>query len=291
MKNYFMLLICAFLGKIAFAQQPVLADENFKFDQRVFKCEKKWVIFPKAPNAKNYPFGYIYVDRMAGFTLNLEGFFYLDQNKNYVLDTAAYGNKAKIVKYRLEGNSKPVALITADHYSQLKITAEPDWVKIYYQPVTDSLYYNFRRGFIFNGVGEGDTALTYLKKVYKMQPHYKGLEFEMAYAYNVSNKFADAIKLLEPAIKNDPGNIMFYREMGYAYLGQSNLAKAIEYYKQGVDHCNEQQLSEKSEMAINMARAYKLSGDDAAYKEWGAKAKQWAPLNSAIYKNIEALGF
>lgn len=288
------LIFIVFIALAQFAraqQQPrAMADENFSFDQPFTTCEKKWVIFPKAPNAKNYAFGYVYMDEQAGFTLRLQGAFSIDDDKNYVLDSAAVP-KQGVTNYRLGANTKFVALVPLVHYGQLNITAEPEWVKNYYTVSRDEVYRDFRRGFNFNAARQCDSALVYLEKVYQKNPNYNGLTFEFVYAYNELNQYDKSISILQESIKNSPDNIMFYRELGFAYLGKKDYDDAIVTYQKGINVFGDKAGSQKSEMAINLAQAYKYKGDKDAYQEWGKKAKLWAPINSAVYKHIESMGF
>ncbi|NCD70599.1 tetratricopeptide repeat protein [Mucilaginibacter agri] len=289
------LILIVFIAIVHFAQAQqqhprAMVDYDFIFDRPFTTCEKKWVIFPKAADAKNYAFGYIYMDEQAGFTFRLQGAFYIDEDKNFILDSAATP-KNSITNYRLESNTRLVALVPLIHYAQLKITAEPEWVKSYYTISHDEAYRDFRRGFNFNAARQCDSALVYLEKVYQKNPNYSGLTFEFVYACNELNQYDRSITILQEAIKNEPDNGMFYRELGYAYLGKKDYDDAITTYQKGIDVLGDKADSQKSEMAINLAQVYKFKGETDSYQEWGKKAKLWAPLNSAVYKHIVSLGF
>jgi tetratricopeptide (TPR) repeat protein len=153
------------------------------------------------------------------------------------------------------------------------------------------LKHNFRWGFIYNDLDQCDTALVYLKKAYKVSPHYTGLEFELIFAYNALKNYDEAISIINSALQNDPKNVMFYRELGYAYLQKKEYDKCFTSYKQGIEMCTDKQTETKSEMAINMANAYKDVGNMDEYKNWGTRAKGWATPNSNLYKFIVSQGF
>ena len=43
-----------------------------------------------------------------------------------------------------------------------------------------------------------------------MNPHFEGLEFELAYAYNHLEKYEKAIPILQKALKNNPKDFYFF---------------------------------------------------------------------------------
>jgi len=273
---------------LSYAQNP--GADTLAFNNRVSRMMNRWVVFPKATNSDKYPYGFVYMDQMAGFTFQLTGNFTIVNNK-YVIDTAIQ-NKLKLhfAKYRLAPNTKLVALLPAKHYTDLGIAGDPDWVKLY-NTYSDTLTYNVAIGRHLNSLNDCEYALTYLLKTYSVKPHAQGLEFELAYAYNVLKRFKDAISVLEPAIKNTPDDIFMYKELGYAYSGNSDLDRSITAYKDGIEHCGNQHPSEKLEMAYNLTMAYHSQKNDEQYKAWGQKTKEMAPASSPIYKQLVAMGF
>ena len=283
------MLSCMVLTQ-TFAQ--VKTDPELKFDQPFTKCELKWVVLPPKANAPNaqYGYGFIYVDIMAGYTLDVKGTFTVDNSRNYVGDTTISQNKS--LKYRLAANTVQFALLPPSRFAQLHVQPQPAWVNIYYKGRdTTSSSYNYRMGFILNGAGDSHTALTYLNKAYAADPKYQGLIFEISYAYNALNQYDDAIKVLQAALKADPKNVMLFRELGYAYKKKGALDDAISYYKQGIDLCAAVQNDSKAEMGYNLAYVYKDKGDDADYKSTMANVKTWAAPNSQIYNAVVQQGF
>lgn len=242
----------------------------------------------KADTAKDYLYGFIYLDAQAGFTFDMKGTFTVDENNRYIADTSITANRS--MKYRIARNWRKVALLSPAHFVELHIKPQPAWINIYYS-YTDTVQHNFRWGFIYNDLDQCDTALVYLNKAYAVKPHYPGLEFELIFAYNALAQYDDALNVINVALQNDPKNVMFYRELGYAYLKKKDYDKSVASYKQGIDMCTDKQSDAKSEMAINLAGAYKLMGNQAEYMNWGGKAKAWATPSSAIYKFIVSQGF
>lgn len=269
--------------------QNISAD-TLQFNTRASRSINQWAVFPKGANNK-YPYGFIYVDEMAGFTFQLTGNFSINPNGTYAVDTAMRAKlRVSMYKVRLGPNTRLIAIVPKTHYADLGISGDPDWVKIY-NNYTDTLAHNVALGKHLNTMNDCDYALTYLLKTYKVKPNAVGLEFELAYAYNVLNRFDDAANVLIPAIKNNDKDIFLYKELGYSYLGKSDLDKAISTYKQGIAACGDTHPTEKAEMAINLGRSYHFQKNDEQYKEWLTKAKQWAPVNSNEYKQLVQMGF
>ena len=106
------------------------------------------------------------------------------------------------------------------------------------------------------------------------------MDFELIFAYNALERYDDAIKAIRSAMANDPNDVMFLRELGFAYLHAGRLDEAIETYKKGIEQFTDKQLATKAEMAINLAAAYQQQGNIEQYKSWGTKAKGWAPPGS-----------
>lgn len=259
-------------------------DTTFNFNQRYTQCERKWVVLPRQNNSPGYTYGLVYLDEQAGFTLFVQGHLIIDKDGHYIADTSFLQNTS--LRARLSRTSGKMALLPPAHFAEMHITPQPDWLKYYYT-YTDTLAHNFRRGFIYNDLDQCDTALVYLNKVYDKQPGYKGLIFELIFAHNALADYRGAIKIIELALQTDPLNALYYRELGYAYMKINNYEKAINAYKTGITLCTtDAQMDTKAEMAINLAGVYKSYGNDDEYKNWGAKAKQWAKPGGDVYNFI-----
>jgi len=274
------------MANVVLAQ--VGADTSLKFTQRYTQCERKWVVLSKKDTAQSYAFGFVYIDERGGFSFRLKGAFKVGKDGHYTADTSATTNTS--VTYRIGSTFRNVALVPAAHFGELHIQPQPDWVKAYYH-YTDTVTHNFRWGFIYNDAGQCDTALVYLNKVYQKYPHYDRLEFEMIFAYNNLGNYDSAIKIIQAGLDADPTNVLFYRELGYAYMKQKNLYKSISAYKTGISMCTAREKETKCEMAINLAEVYKASGDESSFKVWGAQAKSWARPGTELYNFIVGQGF
>ncbi len=286
MKRLILLITSAFF---AFDATSQVTAPDFKFDQTFVACEKKWVVMPP-DTALRYPYGFIYVDMQAGFTFDLKGFITVGADGKYIADNSLSKNGA--FKYRITPGWPKAALLPAKHFDELNLKPEPDWLKIYYTPVKDSLYYNYRMGWSCNAAGDPGMALSYLDKAYRVNPAHEGVKFELIFAYNALGRFKDAIKLLEDELKNKPADIQLYKELGYAYSGEKNHAKAIEVYGRGLSLFAANVKSDiRGEMALNTAMAYKDLNRPEDYKKWIQLAKEYAPAESLLYKKLVATGF
>lgn len=282
----FLLLLCAVAT--SYAQAPA---DTLQFNKRASRSINEWVVFPNG-NTNKYPYGFIYVDDMAGFTFQLTGTFTIADNGKYMIDTALQ-TKLKVgsYKYRLYGNTKLLSAIPKSHCKDLGINGDPDWLKIY-NTHTDTLSHNITLARHLNNMNDFESAINYALKTYKIKPHASGLEFELAYAYNASGHYGEAIKVLEPAIKNNANDVFLYKELGYSFTNTNQFEKAIAVFKDGIA-CSDANthLNEKAEMAINTAVCYRNLKNNDLFKEWVLKAKEWAPANSVSAKQLVKLGY
>lgn len=122
-------------------------------------------------------------------------------------------------------------------------------------------------------------------KAYQKEPHYKGLEFELAFAYNALNKFDEAVPVLEKAIKNEPKNAFFHRELGYAFIHTNQVEKAEKAYRKGIEVSKRDEV--KAEMAINMTQSYFKIRNRKKFDEWAKLTKKYAPDNSQFSQYID----
>lgn len=115
-----------------------------------------------------------------------------------------------------------------------------------------------RWGYIYNDLNESDTALVYLTKAYKRQPHYLGLEFELVYAYNALGNYDGAIRVLSAATEQDPKNVLFYRELGYAYLHKKDYNEAISDYKRELVFAVKNKMIQKAKWRLTWQKLISL---------------------------------
>jgi tetratricopeptide (TPR) repeat protein len=269
-------LVVLFIPSMSFTQNSAL-----EFDKKYYECEDKWVAFPKSDTDTSYMFGFIYLDEQAGFTFNLESVF-------MILETGEYQglprDSGSNVKFRLQPNTKLVAIIPADKLTDLNLPLVPDWLK-YYKEKTDTLKSLISRGFHYNHVGASNIALTYLEKASEIDKHADRLEFELAYAYNATKQYDKAVSVLKSAIENNPKNYFFYRELGFAFKGLTKIEEAEQTYLKGIEMSDDN--FQKSEMAVNMAQAYFELNDKKKFKKWAKLTKKYAKKDSDYLRYIK----
>jgi len=143
MKNILLTCFFSILLVNAYCQNGHGIDTALKFNKRFTNCELKWVVLPARDTSARYYYGFIYIDEMAGFTLDVKGFFTIDMNGHYIADTSI--TKHGMIKSRLGANTVNVALLPLNHFKEINIQIRPKWVDLYYSGRNDtSTFYNYR---------------------------------------------------------------------------------------------------------------------------------------------------
>src|SRR5215203_2346613 len=204
MRIFFLCLLFVFVGEIN-------AQTLLQFDKRYVQCEDKWVAF-KINKDNVYPFGFIYIDAVAGLTFDSEGTFTVNEKGEFVAkkDTIS-------VKYRLEPNQNLVAIIPGQKFKELGISEFPDWLK-YYKTDTGSVQRLYRWGYFYNAWNESEKALIYLERAQTINSKFGGLEFELAFAYNALERYEKAVTVLKSAIATSPQDCLLYKELSFAEM-------------------------------------------------------------------------
>jgi tetratricopeptide (TPR) repeat protein len=188
------------------------------------------------------------------------------------------------MKYRLDPNTSLVSVLNKEQISALKLPEQPEWLSIYKEG-SNEVDYLKNEGYHFNHNGASDLALKPLLKAYEIIPHYEGLEFELSFAYNHLGQYEKAIPILEKAIENNPKNFYFYRELGFSYANLNETAEAEKTYRKGIKMSDND--FEKSEMAVNMAKAYFKLKDKEKFDEWAKLTRKYAEKNSRYAQFID----
>lgn len=166
-----------FITNIGFSQKNL---SELKFDTKYFNVVDKWVVFPKKDTDSTYAYGFIYLDNAAGFTFNYETKFQIIEQE---LINIKRDSTVGFMKYRLEPNTSLVSVLTENQITALNLPEVPEWLAIYKEN-SDQVDYLIHEGYHFNHVGACALALKPLLKAYEIDPHFDGLEFELAFAYN-----------------------------------------------------------------------------------------------------------
>lgn len=270
--KYFLLIICFIVVKAN-------AQYGLQFNKRFVESEDKWVAFSMSEDG-SYPYGFIYIDAQAGLTFNYEGKFKISNDGKFV---PGKRDSLSNIKIRLEPNNVKVAFIPESKFEELKISATPEWLK-FYKTDTASIQRLYRWGFLYNLWGECEKALTYLLRAQKIDPKFKGLEFELAYAYNDLQHYDKAIAILEGAIETSPNDCLLYKELSFAQVHHGDLDKAAETSRKGISICDDKAM--KSEIAYNLAYQYYKAKDKTNFTYWANETKKWAGKEDQFVENI-----
>jgi tetratricopeptide (TPR) repeat protein len=232
-----------------------------------------------------YIAGVIYIDPQAGFTADF-GVSFAITNKG--LEKRDEYSDA-MFKIRLYGkNIADVAILSDKEIKQLGLPKEPDWLKHYGKNAGTNLH-SVKQGLFYNSVGESHKAIELLLKVYNKEPHFEGLEFELAYAYNATKDFDKAITILNKAIKNNPKNYKFYMELGFSFINQNKLADAEKTYLEAIELATKKAQESQAEMAYNMAYSYFQIRNKSKFEEWAKLTRKYAYKNSQLYNSINLI--
>ena len=89
---------------------------------------------------------------------------------------------------------------------------------------------------------------------------------------------------MEKAIKHNPKNYWFYRELGYSYIHTDKLPEAEKTYKKGITISNNP--NQQAEMAFNMAGAYWKAKNRKKFDEWASVTRKYAKEDTIYFKNL-----
>lgn len=255
-------------------------SQDLKFDKKFTDAVDKWVVFDKNKNDSTYIYGFIYIDEQAGFTFEYSSRFKTNQKTLENLPNEIQSS----IKSRLSPNTANIHILTESEIKQLNLPNQPDWLKFYKSNENTVSYYK-NIGYHYNHIGASQNAIEPLLKGYAIQPHFEGLEFELAYAYNATKNHEKAIEILNNAVENDSGNFWFLRELGFAYKNLGNLEKAEETYNKGIAVSNDK--NQKAEMAINMSQSYFQIRNKQKFEEWANITKQYTDKGSQFDQYID----
>lgn len=280
MKKNILVLFLFSTIQICFSQS---SNDKSAFNVEYYDAKDKWVIFPKKATDSIHPFGFIYLDLQAGFTFNYEGSVRIDNNGKFKLYNKSNEGFTKV---RLEPYKTASVLIIPDKIVEsFELQIKPEWLTIYQPSNPESIQTLKDYGYHYNHVGACEKALFFLEKAYKINPHFDGLEFELAYAYNHLGQYEKAIPVLDKAISNNPKNYYFFRELGFAYVKQNKISLAEKTYQKGIKMSDND--FEKSEMALNMAQGYFKLKDRKKFDEWAKITRKYAESNSQYAQYID----
>lgn len=254
------------------------------FDKSLLQCENKWVVFNKNEAGK-YNYGFIYIDQMAGPTLEHEGWFTINEQGRYM----AYRFRDSLnaaSKIRLKPSGIKVSLLPSSHFKDLTVEEVPGWLHIY-QSYTDTTARLQRWGYFYNAFGESERALAFLEAGYQRDSKYKDMAVELGFAYNATERYYKAIEVLLKAAELEPTNGYIYKELSFAYLNTDNLAEAEKVAYKGIGHYKSDNM--KAEMAYNVAYQYYLNKDKTNFSKWAQETRKWCKKGDRVDNTLAAI--
>lgn len=316
MKNLILILLFTFFATTAGAQTANI-DTTLKFEKFITAFEKHWVVLKKPDAAPYYTFGYVYIQANRGFMLKVAGQFEINRHNKYILrkgvptkyifnaqdadqsasvrllrhqDTTGFMNVWHIIPVK-------ASAISSKHFKELKIKAEPQWVKPYYA-YTDSLEHNYRWACYHMEEFDFETGIAYFEKVYKVSPHYQGvpvpmdhaayinhqgIELKLSAVYNSSHQYNKAVDVLQKAILNDPSRIQFYQELLFTYYYQEDWKMVISVAKRGLAQITVEKSDPKRDLAAWIAKSYEEQKNDEQGKYWRQKSLEYSLCPGCVY--------
>jgi len=277
-KTTLFLVVFILFQTLCFSQNDI---SKLNFDTMYYKAIDKWVVFPKAEKDSTYTFGFIYIDEMAGFTFRFKNTLKIKHQQ--LIPSKKDSIETTMIIYRLEPNTKKIAVLNDDQINTLKLPKKPQWLNTYKRNET-SVRFLKQIGYHYNHIGASNKALAPLLKAYKIEPHFEGLEFELGFAYNATNQFEKAIPILEKAIQKNKDQLL-YKELGYALMNSNQLKKAERVYTKGIKKAKDSSI--KVEMAINMCSVFLNQKNRKKHDKWLKKAKKHMKENSPFKQYID----
>jgi tetratricopeptide (TPR) repeat protein len=241
---------------------------NIAFDTNYFNAVDHWVVLPKGETDRFYLLGYLYLDAFEGFTFVFETTLTINPEDRWKTFTSL---KNFIFKTALDKKTPLVAILSSDKIKELQLPEKPLWLKLYDFDLSATLL--VRKGSQYNAVGKSDLALPFLEKAYRQDSKTKNGVFELALAYNSTQRYQQAISILREALQNDVADYRLYRELGFSLLQIQKTDDAEKVYQQGIENCPDE--SQKREMAVDMVETFYRLKDAAKFEKWKAILKNF----------------
>ncbi len=269
------LLFLSTMPKLSSAQDVAA----LKFDKKYIKCENKWIA--QANKDSTFTYGFIYIDSQAGLTLDIAGTFIIE--KNVFIPTPRENSAIKI---RVPVNNNLITIIPNNRLKELKVKEVPDWLQIYKGNLPSAERF-YRIGFVFNAWQECDSALKYLEMAKLIDPNFKALSAEFAYAYNALKQYDKAVVVLKKALMEAENDCYLNKELVYAQmnLGLTEDAKASAI--KGIAECKDNSI--KAEMAYNIAYLYFKLKDKEKFDDWATETTKWIKPEHPLIKSLAEL--
>lgn len=260
MKKLIFLFILVIFTKLN-AQLNIPTD--LKFDTPIFLAENKWIVLPPKETDKNFLFGFVYFDSVAGYTLEIGDYFEVNNN---LFSLIANPNKQKgVMKMRIKNMMLKVAVLSDDRIKQLSLSKIPDWLQNYQTNDSENEKI-FKRASFLNGSGFSLLALERLNKLYNADYRPAKLYFEVIFGFNALKKYDDAYKFAQEAAKNNFTDDLILKESVYALVNLKKNAEVEDFFNKNLKKYTNEGF--KSESLLNYILSLYNSKDIENTKKW-----------------------
>lgn len=231
------------------------------FDRHYAEVINQWVAFPSLKNSGVLVAGYVYLDPKEGIFVQYAKSFEIasDQHLN---DLGI--DKNELYRLRLgRAYTYKFALLQPEHCEALKLPTHPDGAA-YYQFTEDQRRY--LSGKYLNDDREFERAQPFLEQLYAEQPHYNGLELQLALCYNGQRRYDLTVPVMTKAIENNPSEPLFYKELAFSFINTGMTGMAEKTYQQCLEKTTDKAL--KCEIGTSLAYFFYLQKREDKFKEW-----------------------
>jgi tetratricopeptide (TPR) repeat protein len=142
---------------------------------------------------------------------------------------------------------------------------------------------NYNFGLILYGMGEIDKAIEYFQAALKIKPSAK-VYSDLALAYGSKGQGEEAIRLLQAAIRLDPGYPLAYNNLGVAFMRKGLFLESIELYRTAI------RLNPNyADAYINMGYSYERLGKKDEAARFYRMALTINPADERALRSMESL--
>ncbi|HAR73340.1 MAG TPA: hypothetical protein DCR77_08030 [Flavobacteriaceae bacterium] len=261
--------------------QTYLLSAQLKFETKFYDAVNKWVLFDSNDSDNDHILGFIYIDPTAGYTLRYYGLV-IQEPTSLKLKTKS---DESLIIHRLANNTSDVYVLNDKELNTLNLKSEPDNFEHY--KINNPNLFLLKQGSFLNGLQLSKAALKPLEELYLKDKNFKGLAFELGFAYNALGTPEKGIDLLESYLKNNNTDYWAMKELLLAYVETNELKKAEDLYNQLIKISPS--VAFKTEITVYIAKGYLGLKDKQNFDKWISRAESYANGNKQIMNYIEAL--
>lgn len=268
-KNRRMILGCGLLAVLSLNAQ---AAEWPPLSQYIADCEGKWILYGDGKPENSQTLGYVYVDRQAGVTIDLQGDVRFNADGEWVRAPVPLTGKARLI-LRVDRNI-PVACLTDAQRERIGLPVSAEFSEYYKDDRPAGVHHTDWASF-FNQIGAYERGLEHVQLARDASYDSPKLELEHGFALNALEQFDAAAAVLAAALKKYPNDVEIIAELAYANLSQERYREAIDLYRRALAKDSKNASNRRWQFAHNIANAYGKLGDEKNEAKWRAQAEKW----------------